>query len=372
MSDGQGGVGSPDRLPIVRTAGLTKRFGTVAAVDGVSLDIMRGECLCLLGPSGCGKSTLLRLLAGLERPDAGRIELDGRDITALPAYRRPINTMFQSYALFPHLTIAGNVAYGLKREGLPRAEIAARVDAMLRLVRLDGLGSRSPAQVSGGQRQRVALARALAKRPRLLLLDEPLAALDRKLREATQIELKALGTRLGTTMVVVTHDQEEAMIMADRIGVMEAGRLVQVGSPREIYERPRTRFVAGFIGDVNLMEGTLLSREAGLWRIASAATPTPLAVAVGSGPDLPPGQAVCVAVRPERIAVGPGEANALEGRLAEVRYRGDRLDCRVTLSDGTAIRTVRMHAGPDGAGSVALGQTIRLGFAPDAAVVLPA
>jgi putrescine transport system ATP-binding protein len=363
--------------PLIRIAGLAKRFGPVAAVDDVSLEIGAGECLCLLGPSGCGKSTLLRLIAGLERPEAGRIELDGRDITALPAYRRPVNTMFQSYALFPHLTIAGNVAYGLRRERLRRAEIAARVDEMLRLLRLEGLGARSPAQLSGGQRARVALARALGKRPRVLLLDEPLAALDRRLREATQTELKALQARLGLTMVVVTHDQEEAMIMADRIGVMEAGRLAQVGTPREIYDRPRTRFVASFIGDVNLLPGAVLGREAGLWRIASPAAERPFAVvAAPDDPAFAPGAAVAVAVRPERITLGAAAANVLGGRVAALHDRGGTTDARVLLSDGATIRWLRVRTGPAsadrGAPEPSLGEAVRLGFAPEAAVVLPA
>src|SRR5687768_15761284 len=224
--------------PLLRIASVTKRFGGVVAVDNLSLDIRAGEFFALLGPSGCGKSTLLRMLAGFETPDQGNIELDGADIAAVPPHKRPINMMFQNYALFPHLSVAGNIAFGLKRAGMNRADIAARVAEMLALTQLEGLERRRPDQLSGGQRQRVALARSLALRPRMLLLDEPLAALDRKLRESTQGELLEVQRKLGTTFIIVTHDQDEAMTVADRIGVMNTGNLVQVASPRELYESP--------------------------------------------------------------------------------------------------------------------------------------
>jgi len=247
----------PAARPLVRFDGVSKRFGTATAVERVSLDIFSGEFFALLGPSGCGKTTLLRLLAGLEMPDDGRILLDGADLTTVPPYRRPINLMFQSYALFPHLTVEGNVAFGLKQEGLPKAEIASRVDEMLALVRLEGFAKRKPQHLSGGQRQRVALARSLIKRPRVLLLDEPLAALDKKLRSETQFELMQLQESLGLTFVIVTHDQQEAMTVAGRIAVMDHGRLVQVATPQEIYERPTSRWVADFIGEINLIEGSV-------------------------------------------------------------------------------------------------------------------
>src|SRR6266436_5341367 len=253
----------PTAEPLVRFENVSRRFGDVAAVDRLSLDIYRNEFFALLGPSGCGKTTLLRLLAGFERPDEGRIILGGRDIVATPPHRRPVNMMFQSYALFPHLTVAGNIAFGLRQDGLAKSAIAARVDEMLALVKLEGLGARRPDQLSGGERQRVALARPLAKRPQVLLLDEPMAALDKKLREETQFELMDLQARLGTAFVIVTHDQEEAMTVAHRIAVMDHGRLAQVATPPELYEQPTSRWVAGFIGDVNLIEGAVVAADAG-------------------------------------------------------------------------------------------------------------
>ena len=242
-------------MPLLRIDGVVKQFGTVRAVDGLSLDIRAGEFFALLGPSGCGKTTLLRMLAGFETPDEGRILLGGNDIAQVMPHQRPVNMMFQNYALFPHLSVRDNIAFGLKRARMPRAEIDARVKELVALVRLEGLEKRKPDQLSGGQRQRVALARSLARRPQVLLLDEPLAALDKKLRESTQAELTELQRRLGMTFIIVTHDQEEAMTMADRIGVMDNGRLEQVAPPRKLYEAPRSRWVAEFVGDVNLFEG---------------------------------------------------------------------------------------------------------------------
>src|SRR2546430_3171350 len=252
-----------DDVPLLRIEGVSKNFGSFRAVDRLSLDIRAGEFFALLGPSGCGKTTLLRMLAGFEAPDEGRILLGGKDIAQAMPHERPINMMFQNYALFPHLSVRDNIAFGLKRAGLARADIATRVAEMVALVKLEGLEKRKPDQLSGGQRQRVALARALARRPQLLLLDEPLAALDKKLRESTQRELMELQRRLGMTFVIVTHDQEEAMTMASRIGVMNAGKLAQVATPRELYEAPRSRWIAEFVGDVNLYEGQVGAREAG-------------------------------------------------------------------------------------------------------------
>jgi len=322
--------------PIVRIEGATKRFGAVVAVDNVDLEIARGELFALLGGSGCGKSTLLRLLAGLETPDSGRILIDGEDMTGVPPHRRPVNMMFQSYALFPHMDVATNVGYGLRRDGAPKSEIAARVAQVLALVRLEELGARKPSQLSGGQRQRVALARALIKRPKILLLDEPLAALDRKLREGTRFELVRLQEQLGLTFIVVTHDQEEAMSMASRLAVMNAGRIVQTGAPHELYEQPASRFVADFIGIANIL-------EAG------------------------PGQ--WLALRPEKIALHAEPADAahtMAGRIVDIAYEGGRSLYRVAVDESrimivSSANVLRTREGP-----FRRGQDVWLSWAADA------
>ncbi|POR48971.1 ABC transporter ATP-binding protein [Bosea psychrotolerans] len=315
----------PQARPLVEFRNVTKRFGPVTAVDGLSLSLYPREFFALLGPSGCGKTTLMRMLAGFERPDSGAILLDGVDITAVPPHLRPVNMMFQSYALFPHLSVADNIGYGLRREGLARPEIARRVAEMLALVKLEGLGARRPDQLSGGQRQRVALARSLAKRPKLLLLDEPMAALDRKLREATQFELMDLQSTLGTAFMVVTHDQDEAMTMADRMAVMDHGRLVQIGPPDVIYEAPVSRYVAEFVGDINVLEGRVSAVEGDLVRVESAVA-GPLELDEDA-PGFALGDTLLVGLRPEKIALSHDEPaqglNKVRGEIWDIGYLGD-------------------------------------------------
>ena len=336
----------PAAAPYVRIDRVTKRFGNTAAVQDVSLEITKGEIFCLLGASGCGKTTLLRMLAGFETPTSGQIWIDGVDVTTVPPYERPVNMMFQSYALFPHLTVENNVAFGLRQDGLPATEIRDRVAQMLAMVELKGYEKRKPHQLSGGQRQRVALARALVKRPKLLLLDEPLGALDRKLRERTQFELVALQERLGVTFVIVTHDQEEAMTLATRIGVMSSGEILQVGAPTEVYEYPNSRFVADFIGSVNLFDGKLIDDEPDHVRIQCADIEQP--VYVDHGISASPEAQVSVALRPEKISLSrerpgdlegarPGE-NRASGTVTEVAYLGDVSRYLITLDGGRRVR----------------------------------
>ncbi len=315
----------PQARPLVEFRNVTKRFGAVTAVDELSLSLYPREFFALLGPSGCGKTTLMRMLAGFERPDSGEILLDGVDITAVPPHLRPVNMMFQSYALFPHLSVSDNIGYGLRREGLPRTEIARRVAEMLALVKLEGLGARRPDQLSGGQRQRVALARSLAKRPKLLLLDEPMAALDRKLREATQFELMDLQSTLGTAFMVVTHDQDEAMTMADRMAVMDRGRLVQIGPPDVIYEAPVNRYVAEFVGDINVLEGRVVAVDGDLVRLESAVAG--LLELDEDAASFAPGDALLIGLRPEKIALSHDEpaqgTNKVRGEIWDIGYLGD-------------------------------------------------
>ncbi len=355
---------------MLRFDGVSRRFGDFVAVDGVTLDIAQGEFFALLGPSGCGKTTLLRMVAGFESPDSGRILLDGRDIARVPPYERPVNMVFQNYALFPHLTVAGNVGFGLRQENWPRAAIDARVREMLELVKLEAFAQRMPHQLSGGQRQRVALARALAKSPKVFLLDEPLAALDKKLREETQFELMALQQRLNLTFIIVTHDQEEAMTMADRIGVMQKGRLVQVGTPAEIYEEPRSRWIAEFIGEVNLFDGTVAGGQAGLLMVQTGAGPLALAAADGGSA----GEAVAVAVRPEKLAIGreaPGDApNTFLGTVTDISYLGDLSIYKVRIESGMAIRASVANTHRGQRDHFHRGEAVWLSFAPEAGVLL--
>jgi putrescine transport system ATP-binding protein len=320
--------------------------------------------------SGCGKTTLLRLVAGFERPDSGRILLDGADVTEVPPHRRPVNMMFQSYALFPHMNVERNIAFGLIQDGMSRKEIAARVADGLRLVQLEGLAGRRPDQLSGGQKQRVALARALVKRPQLLLLDEPLAALDKRLREDTQFELVRLQKTLGTTFLVVTHDQKEAMGMADRIGVMRAGKIEQIGTATEVYEHPATRQVAQFVGEINLLDGKVVGRGEGRLEIASSIGP----IAVATQASYPPGSKITIALRPERVVLSapdPGEVgiNAVRGTIGEKAYLGDVTHYRVALGADFVLRAAGHNIGPTGA-TFRTGDAVIARFAPDACRIL--
>ncbi len=329
---------------------VVKDFGGHRAVNNVSLDIQKGEIFALLGSSGCGKTTLLRMLGGFETPTSGSILLDGHDLAGLPPYERPLNMMFQSYALFPHLSVWENIAFGLKRDKLPAAQVAERVDAMLKLVQLGKFAQRKPHQLSGGQQQRVALARSLAKKPQLLLLDEPLGALDKKLREETQIELVNIIEEVGVTCVMVTHDQEEAMTMASRIAVMSEGRLLQVGAPGEIYETPATRFVADFIGNVNLMDGALDVDEPAHAHVTCA----DCTHYIGHGITGTEGMPVTVALRPEKIRIGreaiaaegdaPPQFNRVRGKIKDMSYFGSYTVYHLQLASGQILKVSTSNA----------------------------
>jgi putrescine transport system ATP-binding protein len=337
----------PNAKPFVRIKNVTKKFGDVHAVSDVSLDIFKSELFCLLGGSGSGKSTLLRMLAGFEQPTSGTIEIDGVDMTDVAPYNRPVNMMFQSYALFPHMNVEQNIAYGLKRDHLPKDEIQQRVQELLALVKLQDYGKRRPHQLSGGQRQRVALARSLAKRPKLLLLDEPLGALDKKLREETQFELVKIQETLGVTFIVVTHDQEEAMSLATRIGVMNYGEIAMIGEPTEIYEFPNSKFVAGFIGSVNMVEGVVTEDEPGHVRIRSSELGCD--IYVGHGVDCAPDQILWWAIRPEKIELSrdkpesPQDANVTQGIVEDIGYLGDMSVYQVRLESGKHVRVTQTN-----------------------------
>ncbi len=358
--------------PLLRIEGVSKRFGAFDAVDHLSLDIYQGEFFALLGPSGCGKTTLLRLIAGFEQASAGRILLDGVDLAAVPPYRRPVNMMFQNYALFPHLNVEDNVAFGLKQEGLPKTEIAGRVADMLALVRLENFGRRKPHELSGGQRQRVALARSLVKRPRVLLLDEPMAALDKKLRGETQFELMELQRRLGLTFIIVTHDQSEAMTVADRIAVMDRGRLMQVAPPAAIYEQPNSRWVADFIGEVNLFEGRV--GDDGMTVEGTAVGRIRVAAKI----DAPPGATVWVAVRPEKMrltsdlpAGGAADVeNIAAATVMDIGYLGDLSIYKLRGADGVALKATAANSGPRGGRAIGWDDKVWVDFRPEAAIVL--
>jgi spermidine/putrescine transport system ATP-binding protein len=346
----------------IEARNAVKAFGqgdhVVRALDDVSIQIRKAEFFTLLGPSGCGKTTLLRLIAGFEMPTSGTILLDGADITDLPPNRRPVNTVFQSYALFPHLTVAENVGFGLTMQGRPKAEVKARVAEMLALVKLEAMATRKTSQLSGGQQQRVALARALAPQPKVLLLDEPLSALDLKLRKEMQVELKRLQTETGITFIFVTHDQEEALTMSDRIGVMSAGKLQQVGSPKEIYTRPVNRFVASFIGETNFLPATVVP---GGVKLSTGDVVEVATMAQGT---------VTLTVRPEQVRiVGAGEAGAISARVKFLVYFGTDTHCHLALADGTEV-VARVQSPASGEAGIEEGSDVGLRFAPGAAQVL--
>ena len=345
---------------------VTKDFGRVRAVDRVSLDIRENEFFALLGPSGCGKTTLLRMLAGFETPSDGRILLDGKDIGNVRPNRRPVNLMFQSYALFPHMSVRANISYGLEMERLPRAEIRERVDAILATTELSTLAERKPEQLSGGQKQRVALARALVKRPRLLLLDEPLGALDKKLREAMQLELKRLQHEVGITFVIVTHDQEEALVMADRVAVLKDGHLLQCGTPHEVYEHPADRFVADFIGVMNFCAGR--AEAGGLL----AADGTRIAGALADG--MAPGDAALAAVRPERVVLFPGPdlPNRATGTIEALAYHGLDLQLHVRTAPAGKPLLVRVTADAADRRPVRPGEAVEIGWSAADTRIFPA
>ncbi|WP_417512764.1 ABC transporter ATP-binding protein [Marinobacter sp.] len=362
----------PNAVPFLQIKNVTKKFGDFTSVYDVSLDIYKGEIFCLLGGSGCGKSTLLRMLSGFEDLTSGQIIIDGQDQAGIAPYNRPTNMMFQSYALFPHMTVEKNIAYGLKRDGLPRAEIATRVTDILSLVQMDGFARRKPHQLSGGQRQRVALARSLVKKPKLLLLDEPLGALDKKLREETQFELIKIQESLGVTFVVVTHDQEEAMTLSSRIGVMTAGEIVQVGTPREIYEYPRNRFVADFIGSVNIFEGRIA--EDGVSHVIVASPEAGLDIYVPHSISGIIGQKVAVAVRPEKIVISKDDLgdlrNKLTGIIDEIAYMGDASVYQIRLDNGKRVRVNQTNLTRSEESTLNYGDRVNLGWDGSAGVVV--
>ncbi len=331
----------PAAKPFIEFRHVTKRFGDFLAVDDLTLTIYERVFFALLGPSGCGKTTLMRMVAGFEEPTSGQVLLDGQDLAGVPPYRRPTNMMFQSYALFPHMSVEGNIAFGLKQDGMSKAEIAARVEEMLAMVKLTPFAKRKPHQLSGGQKQRVALARSLAKKPKVLLLDEPLGALDRKLREETQFELTDLQQKLGLTFLIVTHDQEEAMTVADRIAVMEHGRIVQVATPAEIYEQPNSRYVADFIGDINLIEGRVTSAGSGLVKLQSSDTGA--AIEVEQKNEAQVGETAWFAIRPEKVSIAlqpppAGAVNVLAGEVWDIGYLGDVSIYHVRLPTGATVK----------------------------------
>jgi putrescine transport system ATP-binding protein len=365
----------PKAKPFLQMVGLTKKYGLVTAVEDVNLKIFRGELFCLLGGSGCGKTTLLRMLAGFEKPTSGRVIIDGQDVTDTPPYDRPVNMMFQSYGLFPHMTVEKNIGYGLKHKKMTSAERRDRVHEMLELVQLTGYEKRRPGQLSGGQRQRVALARALAKEPKLLLLDEPLGALDKKLRGQTQFELMNIQYKIGVTFVVVTHDQEEAMALSTRLAVMDRGGVMQVGTPTEIYEFPNSRFTADFIGSVNMFDGIVKSDEGEFLVIASPEFEQPLVA--GYRGSLAVGTQVSLAMRPEKIAISRTKPeadgrNAVRGTVFDLGYFGNHSLYRVRLASGKIVQVSfqNVRRASESERQVDWDDEVWLSWEPQAALVL--
>jgi putrescine transport system ATP-binding protein len=363
----------PAAVPQIRIDSVSKVYGSTTAVDAVSLDIYKGEMFALVGSSGCGKTTLLRMLAGFAEPSSGHISIDGADMVKVPPHERPVNMMFQSYALFPHMTVDANVGYGLRRLPLDAASRRQRVQEALDMVQLGHLGKRKPHQLSGGQRQRVALARALIRRPKVLLLDEPLSALDKKLREQTQFELMDLQDKVGITFVVVTHDQDEAMALATRIAVMDRGRVVQVGTPAQIYEFPCSRFVADFVGTTNLFEGTVCACEPGLITVECADAGCPLLV--DDGGSFTVGQRVWVALRPEKVRLGKqpvngARVNQLRGTVWELGYLGNRSTYQIKTTSGKLVTVFAQNERRSSEAAIDWSDEVFVSWSADAAVVL--
>ena len=367
---------NPDAVPFIRFENVTKRFGDFVAVDNLTLDIYEREFFSLLGPSGCGKTTLMRMLAGFEEPTNGRILLQGKDISGVPPYKRPTNMMFQSYALFPHMSVEKNIAFGLEQDGLPKAEISSRVEEMLRLVKLSEFAKRKPSQLSGGQRQRVALARSLAKRPKVLLLDEPLGALDKKLREETQFELMDIQTNLGLTFLIVTHDQEEAMTVSDRIAVMDKGIVVQVATPAEIYEAPNSRYVADFIGDINIFDANVVTNASDIGKPGLVTLDCDgLTVAVKQECAAVTGSRVAFAIRPEKVRISLDQptdsaVNSAYGEVWDIGYLGDFSVFIVKLADGRVIRAAQANVSRLVDRPITFGDMVWLNWKQDSGLVL--
>ncbi len=362
----------PAASPFIEFRNVTKKFGSFTAVDNLSLDIYEREFFALLGPSGCGKTTLMRMVAGFSEPSEGEVWLAGENITHRPPYRRPVNMMFQSYALFPHMNVEKNIAFGLKQEDMAKGEIADRVEEMLSLTKMQQFAKRKPDQLSGGQRQRAALARSLAKQPKVLLLDEPLGALDRKLREETQFELMDLQERLGITFMIVTHDQEEAMTVADRIAVMDHGQLVQIATPRDIYERPGNRYVADFVGDINLVEAEVQGSTGGLAEMAAG---NDLTIHCLCEENLSPNQPVWFAARPEKLRINrqrPKDfaANAVAGEVWDIAYLGDMSVYYVRLEGGQTLKVAQLNSARSGDQPITWEEQVWVSWDKDAGMVL--